>query len=432
MLKKLFAKRNALIEELKSLTGAEEWTEETSAKFEAKKTELNSVKSQIVAAQEVAGLGIDPEGEEVPQEEPAGDEPQARSKVKSAITISKPKAPASEFRSLDEFLFVVGLGKSDRRLDDCYTEYRSEQSMGTGSKGGFMVPTQLLMEAKSKAAAPALVRPRATVIPAGSPPDAEILVNALDQNPTAGGTQQVFAGVNVYKVEEGGEKTETDYNLNQISLKPAEVAARITLTDKLLRNWTAGASLASSLLINAMGAFEDTQFLLGNGIGGPEGVIPANYSYKVNRAVANQIAFADIKKMYGRFLGNPANAVWVASYAAYEYMLNMVSDGSGNTNIIRVDAVGAVSMYGIPVVRHPRLSALGTRGDLILADFSEYLIKDGSGPIVEFGYASGQWERNKQSIKVTWNVDGRGWLTKPYKQEEGYECSSVVVLTVPA
>lgn len=430
MLKKLFAKRDALISELKSLTASEDWSDEAQAKFEAKKAELAAVKSQILAAQEINSL-VDPE-EETPSEEPAGDEPQARVKVKSLIQAAPRKSRPTEFSSLSEFLFVAGSGKSDPRLDDCYTEYRSEQSMGTGSKGGFMVPSQLLMEAKSKMAAPALVRPRATVIPAGTPPDAEILVNSLDQNPTAAGAQQVFAGVTVYKIEEGGEKPETDYNINQIALKPAEIAARIGLTDKLLRNWTAGSSLASTLLVNAINAFEDTQFLLGNGIGGPEGVIPANYSYKVNRAVANQIAFADIKKMYARFLGNAANAVWAASYAAYEYMLNMVTDGSGNTNIIRVDAAGGITMYGIPVVRHPRLSALGTRGDLILADFSEYLIKDGSGPIVEFGYSSGQWERNKQSIKVTFNVDGRGWLTKPYKQEEGYECSSAVVLTVPA
>lgn len=430
MLKKLFAKRDALISELKSLTASEDWSEEVQAKFEAKKAELAAVKSQILAAQEINSL-VDPE-EEAPSEEPAGDEPQARVKARSLIQTAPKKSRPTEFSSLSEFLFVAGSGKSDPRLDDCYTEYRSEQSMGTGSKGGFMVPSQLLMQAQVKAAAQPLVRPRATVIPAGTPPDAEILVNSLDQNPNAAGTQQVFGGVAVYKIEEGGEKTETDFNLIQISLKPAEIAARIPLTDKLLRNWTAGASLASTLLVNAIASFEDTQFLLGNGIGGPEGVIPANYSYKVNRAVANQIAFADIKKMYARFLGNPANAVWAASYAAYEYMLNMVTDGSGNTNIIRVDATGAVSMYGIPVVRHPRLSALGTRGDLILADFSEYLIKDGSGPIVEFGYASGQWERNKQSIKVTFNVDGRGWLTKPYKQEEGYECSSAVVLNVPA
>lgn len=74
-----------------------------------------------------------------------------------------------------------------------------------------------------------------------------------------------------------------------------------------------------------------------------------------------------------------------------------------------------------------RAPALGSKGDVVLADWSYYLIKDGSGPFVA---ASEHvlFQSNKTMIKVFWNVDGAPWLTAPFKEENGYEVSPFVVL----
>ena len=77
------------------------------------------------------------------------------------------------------------------------------------------------------------------------------------------------------------------------------------------------------------------------------------------------------------------------------------------------------------------MRALGLRGDVGLFDLQEYVIKDGSGPIVEVGYAYLQWEKNQRSIKITFNVDGRPWMTRPYRDEDNYEVSPFVVLDLP-
>ena len=55
------------------------------------------------------------------------------------------------------------------------------------------------------------MRPRANVIPAGSPPDAGITMPALDQSGTNPGN--VFGGMTFSWIEEGGEKPETDAEL---------------------------------------------------------------------------------------------------------------------------------------------------------------------------------------------------------------------------
>ncbi|MDY6969980.1 MAG: phage major capsid protein, partial [Spirochaetota bacterium] len=91
----------------------------------------------------------------------------------SVIEVNDP----NEFRNLGEFLYSARFNQSDPRLK----ELRAEQSMGEGTAGGFMVPTQFRSELLKVDPQSAHVRPRATVIDAGTPPDAEITMPSLNQ-----------------------------------------------------------------------------------------------------------------------------------------------------------------------------------------------------------------------------------------------------------
>src|SRR5690606_27669866 len=102
----------------------------------------------------------------------------------------------------------------------------------------------------------AIVRPLATVIPAGDPPDAKITVPAFTQ-----GENGVFGGVEVAWIDEGEDKPETGGEIGEVSLEPHEVAATTVVTDKLLRNWSAGGAFIEFLLRGAMASAEDRAFL---------------------------------------------------------------------------------------------------------------------------------------------------------------------------
>lgn len=396
---------------------------EDQASIQSKKDELEKINSQLEL---IEGLDL---------EESEGEKTALSAATRIENSNGNRNAPAAEakreFENIEQWLEACMTNPNDQRLE--FKEYRSEQRMDTGATGGFAVPKQFLPLLKTVKPEEALVRPRANVIPAGDPPDAEISFPALDQEPTGAGANQVYAGVVIAKVAEGGVKPTTGFNLREITLRPHEIAAIIPFTDKLLRNWKAASAWASTLLRQASAAFEDHQFLTGNGVGGPKGIIDAASTYVVERAVSLQIALADIKAMYVRFKGNESKARWVVSPSAFAELLDMTGDGGGATNVIAVDrSTGTVSIYGIPVVRHERMRALGSKGDIGLFDFSEYVIKDGSGPILEVGYMTGQWEANKKSIKITSNFDGKSWLTKPYRGEDDYERSSAVVLGLPS
>lgn len=418
-IKALVTKRNALNEDMKKIAADAEaseggiMTEDQRKTFEEKKTKKAEIQAQIDL---MADVNFDDSGDD----DTTGAEAAANTS-KSSNTKKK-----GQIETLDQFMTVALENPNDSRLD----EFRAEQRMDTGSTGGIMIPSQFRTEIMSEDPEISLIRSRANVIPAGNPPDGEVIIPALEDGNDVSGNPIFFGGVQVFKVSEGGLKPETGFKLRGISLKPEEMAAIIPFTDKLLRNWQAATGWASKLLSGSVAAFSDYQYLWGNGVGGPDGLCLSPARILIARANANRIQWADCAKMIAAFRGDMGNAVWAVSYSGFGDMLRMVGDGGGATNTIQW-AGGTPSLMGIPIVRHSYMKALGSLGDLALIDASKYLIKDGSGPIIETGFADGQWQSNKRSIKITFNTSGKPWKETTFKDASGFESSFVVVLNVP-
>jgi HK97 family phage major capsid protein len=104
--------------------------------------------------------------------------------------------------------------------------------------------------------------------------------------------------------------------------------------------------------------------------------------------------------------------VWIASQTTIPQLVTIADAGSNNLWVQSAAANIPPTLMGFPVLFHERSVALGTEGDLILADLGYYMIKDGSGPFVQasphFYFTS-----NKTVIKIFWNVDGAPWLDEP-------------------
>ncbi|WP_248306936.1 phage major capsid protein [Devosia sp. 1635] len=337
-----------------------------------------------------------------------------------------------EFESMGEFMHAVRFNPNDQRLN--YVEnaageegdLRSELRTDEGASGGFMIPPQLRQTLLALTPQQAIIRPRATVIEAGNPPDAPVTMPALDQSGAA--PSNMFGGVEVQWIGEGDTKPETDLKLREITLTPHEVAGTITVTDKLLRNWQAAGPLLETQLRGASAQAEDYAFLLGNGIKKPLGVLKASATLKVNRKVANQIQYDDVAEMVGRGYGN---GTFVYSRSALVWLLKL-KDADGRPLWVPSMREGEpATLMGRPAITSDRNPQLGSLGDLWYGDLSQYLIKDGSGPFVA---ASEHvlFRQNKTVIKIFWNVDGSPWLTAPFALENGYLVSPFVALDVPA
>ncbi len=427
----LRAQRTTLVATMREMiTAAEEadrdLTAEEQTAFDAHQVALDGLTARIaraegVAAAEAAGSVIAPA-------------------VARGGQITVPQGPhgRTEFESLGEFMHAVRFNQNDARLNFVEGvgaigengEISAEMRMDNDTQGGFMIPPQLRSTILTVAPQDALVRPRANVIPAGSPPDAGVTMPALDQS--GSNPSNMFGGVEVQWINEGDEKPETDATLKSITLTPHEVAGTITVTDRLLRNWQAASAFLENLLRGATAGAEDYAFIRGSGVGQPLGAINSGATKFINRTTANTIVYADVLAMVSRLLMRGGQApVWSMPQELLPKLATM-TDPEGHY-IWQANARDGIAgtLMGYPVRWNNRAPAAGSKGDVLLADWSQYLIKDGSGPFVA---ASEHvlFKQNKTVVKIFWNVDGAPWLTAPIKEENGWEVSPFVGLDVPA
>ena len=326
----------------------------------------------------------------------------------------------SKWEHFGEFLYAVRFNPADPRLQ------RRDMSVSVPGAGGYLVPTEFRTEILKVDPQSALVRPRATVIPAGSQPDAEVSMVALDQS----GNKGVYSGVTVQWIGEGEGKPWTEPSLREISWAPHEVAGHTVVTDKLLRNAPAAGALVETLLRQAINAAEDHAFISGNGVGKPLGVLNSPATYFVNRQVANQITYADLVAMYARakFGGS---LVWIGSQSLLPQLMSLKDDAGALIWQPNAREGAPGTLLGIPFLLNERSPGLGQKGDLILADLQYYVIKDGAGVFVDAS-PHVHFTSNKTVIKAFWNVDAKPWLTTPIKQQNGFEVSPFVALDLPS
>jgi HK97 family phage major capsid protein len=421
-LQALRAEREKKVAEMRQMVNTAEaeerdLNEEEAGKFDALQADVEKMDASISRLESLAGM------------EAALDEP-ADSRIAGVRGHPGRAAAAApkEFESFGEFLHAVRFNDGDTRLSGLYGEMQAAdgQRMSEGASGGFMVPDQFMSGIMQVDPEAAIVRPRARVIPAGNMPDASLSLTALDQ----GSASNMYGGVEVYSVEEGGTKQDTEAKLRNVQLTPQEVAACVEVTDKLLRNWPAASIFISDLLRDAIRAWEDRQFLTGNGVGKPLGILNSPAVISVARAAANDITYVDIVNMEAELLegGVP---VWVISKKAKKRLRHM-KDEAGH--LIWQDSARTGEpplLLGIPVFTTTRTVALGTKGDIMLADLKSYLIKDGSGIFVQASEHV-KFKQNKTVIKAFWNVDGAPWLNGPVKADDGELYSAFVVLDVPS
>lgn len=430
MLKALLEKRAKLVADMQAIIEAAETenrdlTPEEADSYDAKKAEKDKLDARIERANEVETAATDMDAIARP----------AASRGYGVVRAPGPPA-RRQFESLAEMLAAVRFNPNDPRLnyvDNAITrvdengELRAEMRMDTETTGGFLVPMEVRTQLLSIGPEESLVRPRARVIGAGSMPDASVAIPVVDQT---GATQpaSVYGGVTVAWLAEGQTKPDTTPALRQVIMTPHEVGASLVVTDKLLRNWAGARDFIGTLFRDAVSAAEDYAFIRGSGVGQPLGIINSSAAYVESRAGAGAVSYDDIFSMAARLLmRSGVSPIWSMSQGVLPQIAQLKD--ANNNYIWQPDArLGfAGTLLGYPVRWNNRQPALGTKGDVILADWSYYLIKDGSGPFVaasEHVY----FQSNRTMIKVFWNVDGMPWLSTTFKEENGYEVSPFVVL----
>jgi HK97 family phage major capsid protein len=331
----------------------------------------------------------------------------------------KVERPEGETKTEDKPIFKTfgNFLQSVVRHDKALAEYCEKTlSMESDPAGGYLVPEKWLPGILKVASEDGIIRSRATVIPAGTPPDAELNIPLLNQ--TGAASHDMFSGVWFQWTNEGGAKPDKEPEFDNVKLAPEEYSASTVLTDKIIRNAPALEAFVKAIYSRAQVAFEDQHFLTGNGVNQPLGIINSPAYIQAVRTGAGAIVFADILLMLAQIIPG-GKYEWVISRSAYAQIVNLV-DGAGNSIFIGGDATKAISdrLMGYPIRWTFRVPALGVVGDISIVDASYYLIKDGFGPAFDTSkhvyFAS-----NKTMLKMFANVDGQPWINGTITAEDG-------------
>jgi HK97 family phage major capsid protein len=238
------------------------------------------------------------------------------------------------------------------------------------------------------------------------------------ENQTAG----PFGGVSAQWVAEGGTFTAVDPNIRAMILKAAKLGIYVDVTREASQNATALVQELGQQMTRACVYEVDRCIMNGTGIGQPLGVLNAGSAIDVTRAGAGAIDYADITGMYRRlYPGFLKGAAWFASPDAIEQLLTLQDPASQYIWVPSVDGVANSRpgfLLGLPLYLTDKCPALGTRGDLVLADLGAYAVAVAQEVRLE-KTDSARWYNDIYSFRAIMRMDGQALMDNEITPRNG-------------
>lgn len=296
-------------------------------------------------------------------------------------------------------------------------------SEGVAADGGFLVQHDFATEVMNGMLAGGEILSRVRRIPLSSGANG-IKINAVDETSRATGSR--WGGVRAYWAAEAATLTGSRPKFRRVQLELSKLIGLFYATSELLQDASALESIARLGFTEELRFATEDAIIRGTGAGQPLGVLNAggvvSQAKETGQTAATVVAQNIMKMMTRMPARNYGNAVWTVNQELFPQLQQMyVAVGTGG-QLVYMPPTGLSgspwgTLYGRPVVPTEYNAALGTVGDIILADFSEYLMIDKAAP----EWASSmhvQFLTDEMTFRMTYRVDGQPSLASaitPYK-----------------
>ena len=285
------------------------------------------------------------------------------------------------------------------------------------SDGGFLVQPNFSSEIFRAATEVGQVVPRVRRIPIGAGANG-LIMNAVDETSRATGSR--WGGVQAYWAAEGDTATATKPKFRQMELKLNKLMAVMYATDELLADTTALGAIAQQALSEEITWTAENAIFRGTGAGQPVGIIghasTVSVAKETNQPAAT-ILVNNIFKMWARMWSRSrANAVWFINQDIEPQLLALEFPvGTGGMPAYMPPGGLSQSPYGTllgrPIIPVEYASTLGTVGDIILADLTQYVMID-KGGIQAAESMHVQFLTDQMAYRWTYRLDGQpAWRT---------------------
>ena len=300
-----------------------------------------------------------------------------------------------------------GYGVADPRLE--YSTAATGLGETIPSDGGFVVPVQFAETLWEKVYSAGQLLDRCTRQPVTV--GASLEIPAIDETSRVAGSR--FGGVRTYWAEEAEAVTATKPKYRSMTLASKKLMGVGYATDELLADAPALASwLERTFAAEAAFAVED-EIVNGTGAGRLLGIVNADATITVAKESGQAAATAlpaNLVNMASRlWSASHGNAVWLTSNAVF----NQIADAqfANGTPVATYGPNGGRFVLGMPLLLSEYTPALGSAGDVTLADFSQYLIAEKQIEFASSIHVRFLWD--EQVFRFSWRIDGQSMWASP-------------------
>jgi len=421
-----------LIAQVQVIAANVEATPEEKAKIPEMLADAKALQAEVVQLKEIADLAS--EIKETPEFEEQDE--------------SKPKAMDDTwgFKSFGDFLVEAyrdsnpkigsnhtGLKRwadpSESATPDQGWEGKASMTGSAGATGGFLIPTEYRAELMATLAERSDIRQRAMVIPMAR---RQINLPVLDQTGTTAGQPHQFGGMIASWTEEAASKDQNDPKFRQVALVAHKLVCYTRASDELLADSAIGLDAflrGPQGFVGTINWYEDYAFLRGTGTGQPLGVLNAGATITVTRqSTSPTLGITDVINMVAQAYGE--RLVWHISRAQMANLMALNGPSSNPSYMFIPSAREGVPamLFGFPIVWTEKLPAAGTAGDVVLADWSYYLVGDRQATTIDSTNIE-RFQYDETSWRAVHRVDGKPWMSTPLTLSDGsYQVSPFVIL----
>lgn len=347
-----------------------------------------------------------------------------RSRSRLCADIFQQQPEAYGFKSLEEFTAAMTHG-------DPRVMALAGQGIGNAADGGFAVPPAFSFETLDKSLESEVVRPRCRIEPMEAPQKS---ISTYDDSDHTSG--QLYGGLQGQWIEEGGTISYQVAKLRRLQLNAHKLAFLTAASNELLNDAPGFEGGFTARITQTIGwNIDRTLLITGTGAGQPKSVLNDPATITVNKdagQVATTITYTNLVNMFARL--HPSclnNAVWVANPNAIPQLLQLsqiIGVAGSAIPVMSKNAAGQFEILTRPVVFSEKMNTLGTLGDIMLVDLSQYvfgLMKNGMrldrSDHVRFTTDEAAW-------RVVLRADGQGTWKQAFVPVNGSSLSWAVTL----
>ena len=337
--------------------------------------------------------------------------------------------PPTPFGSLGEQLQAVAASTRDPYSRHAGLGKLQEIQAATGagedvaSDGGFLVQTDFtseLLRLVHETGKLAGLTDRKPISPNAN----GLKINAVDETSRVDGSR--WGGVRAYWAAEAGSLTAVKPKYRQMELSLQKLTGLYYATDELIADTVALGAFIQDAFAEEFGFKIDDAIIRGSGAGQPLGILGHTGSLDVPKETgqsATTVVAENIESMYARMWApSVLRATWFINQDVWPQLFQL-SHVIGTGGVPMFMLPGALvsapfgQLMGRPVMPIEQCETLGTTGDIIFADLSQYLMIE-KGGIEAASSIHVQFLTDEMTFRFILRADGqpkRNAVLTPYK-----------------